>query len=138
MGSLAPQGTGNDVGVTLTSDEAISVDTSYANGLIINSRDVKDSVITLYNDDVTATLSYKIYASAKFSLTVPADSDTSWVNIIDTELEDPASYDHDLERTIPARGVFYESFSNKWGWVRVEMKSSSGTITAKAWHRGTS
>ncbi len=144
MGSLAPQGTGGSGGGGLTvgdiQDENIIVTTTYLNVLEIDSKDISDSVITILNDDSTNDLTYKIYASAKVQDLIPADSDDSWVNIlIDLNIDDtvPANYDHDRAKTIPAQLKTYESFSNKWRWVRVQMQTASGTIPAKAWHRGT-
>lgn len=142
MGSLPTQGTDSGFFPITTSDEAISVTTTYTNKLEIDSRNIKDSVITISNEDATATLSYKIYASPKDNATIPADSDDSWINIIrpiggSPDDADPSTYDHNRSKTIPALGLHYESFSNKWSWVRIQMQSSSGTITAKAWHRGT-
>jgi hypothetical protein len=138
MGSLAPQGGGSGSGDNpiTNQDESITVTTSYANALIIDSRTLKDNVIIMYNDDATIDCNYRIYASTKASDTVPADSDNSWVNIIDREVEDPSLYNHTIDRIIPAKGQFYESYSNKWSWVRIEMQSQSGTITCKIWHRG--
>ncbi len=141
MGSLAPQGSGGGgTNVGDIEDENITVTTTYLNVLEIDSTDISDSVITLLNDDSTNDLTYKIYASGKNTSTIPPDSDDSWVNIlIDFSVDDsvPANYDHDRAKTIPAQLKTYESFSNKWGWVRVQMQTASGTIPAKAWHRGT-
>lgn len=142
MGSLAPQGGGSGSGHTVgdVSDENITVTTTYLNVLEIDSKDISDSVITLLNDDSTNDLTYKIYASGKVQDLIPADSDDSWINIlIDFNVDDsvPANYEHDRAKTIPAQLKHYESFSNKWRWVRVQMQTASGTITAKAWHRGT-
>ena len=145
MGSLAPQGSGGSgsgSGETVSdiSDEAITVTDTYANVLEVNSLNISDSAITLYNDDAVKSLTFKIYASSKNTGTIPADGDDSWINILrDLSIDDsiPANYDHNREKTIPALIRTYESFSNKWGWVRVQMKTASGTLTAKAWHRGT-
>lgn len=138
MGSLPPQGNGGGILASITNeDEALSITASYSNALVIDSRSLSDNVITLYNADATADLHYKIYATAQGISAIPADNDNSWINILDREVNDPSLYDHNTERVIPPLGVFYESFSNKWSWVRVMMKSSTGTITAKIWHRGT-
>jgi len=142
MGSLAPQGGSGGGGHTIgdVSDENITVTTTYTNVLEIDSKDISDSVITLFNDDSTNDLTYKIYASGKVQDLIPADSDDSWINILINFLVDdsvPANYEHDREKTIPAQLKIYESFSNKWRWVRVQMATASGTVPAKAWHRGT-
>ncbi len=143
MGSLAPQGGGSGSGsVTIGDvfDENITVTDTYLNVLEIDSTNISDSVITLYNDDPTNSFVYKIYASAKVQSIIPDDSDDSWVNIlIDLDVDDtiPANYNHDREKEIPAKLRTYESFSNKWNWVRVQMKTASGTVPAKVWHRGT-
>lgn len=142
MGSLAPQGGSGGGGVNVgdIEDENITVTTTYLNVLEIDSTDISDSVITMLNDDDTNDLTYKIYASGKNTNTIPPDSDDSWVNIlIDFNVDDsvPANYEHDRAKTIPAKLKTYESFSNKWGWVRVQMATASGTVPAKAWHRGT-
>jgi len=136
MGSYPPQGSAISL-ISTTQDEAISVTDTFSTDFVIESNHVRDSAIVMFNDDATQSLIYRIYGTPKESTTVPADADTSWVNIIDREVEDPAAYDHNFSRSIPAKGTFYESFSNKWSWVRIEMKSSSGTITARVWHRGT-
>ncbi len=141
MGSLAPQG-GGDSGINVgdVSNENITVTDTYTNVLEVNSLDISDSVITLYNDDPINPLTYKIYASGKNTTLIPADSDDSWVNIlIDLLVDDtiPANYDHNRAKSIPAKLKTYESFSNKWGWVRVQMETASGTLSAKVWHRGT-
>lgn len=143
MGSLAPQGGGSGSGsVTIgdVSDENITVTDAYLNVLEIDSANISDSVITIYNNDATNSLTYKVYASGKVQSTIPDDSDNSWVNIlIDLLVDDtvPANYEHNREKELPALFTTYESFSNKWAWVRVQMKTASGTIIAKAWHRGT-
>jgi hypothetical protein len=141
MGSLPPQGAGSSgISVGEINNESITVTDTYTNVLEVNSLDISDSVITLLNDDPTNPLTYKIYASGKNTDTIPADNDDSWINIlIDLLVDDtiPANYEHDREKTIPAQLKTYESFSNKWGWVRVQMKTASGTVPAKVWHRGT-
>jgi len=140
MGSLPTQG--GSIGLTVgnISNENITVTTTYTNVLEIDSNDISDSAITLFNTDGTDSLTYKIYATSKISDTIPIDSDDSWINIIrDLAVDDsiPANYDHNRAKTLPAGLRAYESFSNKWGWVRVQMKTTTGTLIAKAWHRGT-
>jgi len=141
MGSLAPQGGGagagggsTDTPVT-TVDESISVGVTYANAIVIDSRTVKDSAVILFNDDAVETCDYKIFGTTKTGGSAPIDSDDSWVNILDLEVE-PVDYDNDKFKTLPAKGVFYESYSNKWAYVRIQMKASAGTIICKIWHRG--
>ena len=142
MGSLAPQGGGSGGGLTIGDvfNENITVTDAYLNVLEIDSANISDSVITIYNNDATNDLTYKVYASGKVQNLIPDNSDNSWVNIlIDLLVDDtiPANYEHDREKLVPALFTTYESFSNKWAWVRVQMKTASGTIIAKAWHRGT-
>jgi hypothetical protein len=136
MGSLPPQGLNSNQAPVTNEDETLSVSNSYLNKFTIDSRMLNDSVITIFNADNTEQLSYKIYATAQGSDIIPANSDNSWVNIIDREVDNPTLYDHNKERTIPPLGIFYESFTNKWSWIRIMMKSGSGTISAKIWHRG--
>jgi len=149
MGSLPPQGTGTGtVGTgsgivpSTVEDEAITVTTTFTNKLLIDSRDIRDSVITIFNEDPTATLSFRIFGTNKDSTTIPPDADDSWINILrpiggSPDDSDPANYNDNLAKTIPALGLHYESFSNKWTFVRVQMATSVGTISARAWHRGT-
>lgn len=140
MGSLSPQGSDPSITIENIDDENITVTTTYTNVLEIDSDNISDSVITLYNTDTTDSLTYKIYATSKNTTTIPVDGDDSWINIIrDLAVDDsiPANYDHDREKTLPALIRSYESFSNKWKWVRVQMKTTTGTLIAKAWHRGT-
>jgi len=120
-------------------DESITVTTTYVNVLVIDARRLGDSIIHMYNTDATVSFTYKIYASLKSTDAAPADADDSWINILrdpDVDDSDAANYDHNREKTIPALKHQYESFSNKMGWVRVQMKVASGTLVAKAWHRG--
>jgi len=136
---------GGRIGTTIyTEDESLSITDTYATKFTINSRNIKDSVIAIKNDDGSATLSYRIFGSLKDQDAAPVDNDDSWINLHvsldsdDLDDKDPTNYSDTRERTIPTSGRFYESFNNKWGWVKVEMKSSTGTITGKIWHRGTS
>lgn len=141
MGSLPTQGAGSGEGLTIveTVDENITVTTSMVNVMIIDSRVIEDSVITLYNSSATENLTYKIYASSKNTETVPNDNDDSWINIMrDLEVNDsiPSNYNHNRIKTLPKLFRNYESFTNKWGWLRIQMQVQTGTIIAKVWHRG--
>lgn len=130
------------MGIRTFNDEALSIGTSYADVMNIRAERTGDSVIVIKNMSGSATLSYKIFGSAKSSETALDLTDDSWVNLLpslDSESvddKDPSNYSHTRERTVPASGVFYESFSNKWAWVKVQAKSSSGTITGKIYYRG--
>jgi len=120
---------------TYIADESLSIGTSYADIIDIDTRKMKDGIIVIKNLDGSQTLSYKIFGTAKVSTVALDISDDSWVNIVDTNM-DPLDYDHIAERVIPANGVIYDSFTNKWSWVKVQAKSSLGTISGKIWVRG--
>lgn len=142
MGSLAPQGSGSAGGggslsATIISgeDEAFVVTTTYANALIVDLQTTIDHVIQMKNTDGGIAMTYKIYASPKVQGTAPADGDDSWFNVLNTA--DPTTYDHDLEKTLPAGALAGEGLSNRFAWLRIQLKSASGTPTAKIWVRGT-
>lgn len=134
MGSLPPQGnTGNFE--LIKSNENISVGTEYTTCFVVKVFDVSDSVFTIQNSSETESLEYKVYATPKTTSSVPNNSDPSWVNIIDRS-EQPDNYDHEKSKVISPNGVFYESFSNKWGWIIIIMRSTGNPLVAKVWYRG--
>jgi len=90
----------------------------------------------LFNDDASKTLSFKVFASPKDVVTIPIDSDDSWYNILN-EVEDPVDYVSGSFKDIPPKGKHRESLSNRFGWIRIQMRTSSGTLSAKAWLRAT-
>lgn len=129
-----PQGS-NSGGVIHKKNESITVTSSFSTLFSIDMESVADGVIVINNSDATKTLDYKIYASPDNTNTIPADNHSSWVNILDLS-SDPNLYDINKLKTIPVSTSFYESLSNKWKWFRIELKTSSGTLTAKVYFRG--
>lgn len=137
-----PQGSGSSgVGTSITStifeDQAIAVTNTFVTHVTVDLETSHDAVCVLYNGSASQTMDYKIFASADNSGSAPADSDNSWVNILDTSI-DPTEYDDTTFRTLAAMQTFYESLSNKFRWFRVEMKAENTTLTAAVWFRGRS
>ena len=120
-------------------DEAFVVGASYANALVVDARIINDSVFTFYKaggDAIEYTVFGSAYVDPTDPDTAPADSHNSWVNILDLNSV-PANYDHTESKTIPSDvNYFYESRSNRWAWVRLQIKSTT-TPTVKVYHRGT-
>lgn len=144
MGSLPPQGSGSSgaggggsLSLVIISgeDESFATTTSYSNALVVDLQTTTDHVIQIKNTDVTDTISYKIYASPKVGVSAPIDADDSWFNILNGT--DPSTYNQDLEKTIPVSGSAGEGLSNRYAWLRIQLKSSANTPTAKIWVRGT-
>lgn len=144
MGSLAPQGSGSSTGgggsgtdITIISgeDESFATSVTYSNALIVDLQTTVDHIIDMVNTDATIAMQYKIYASPKVSISAPIDSDDSWFNVLNDTT--PANYNHDLEKSLPALKKASEGLSNRFAWLRIQLKSSSGTPTAKIWVRGT-
>lgn len=129
-----PQGT-NPFLVIAKEDENITVTTSFTTLFTVDLEGYADGVLNIRNDDATNTLEYKIYGSPKQTDTLPIDSDDSWTNILDLST-DPQDYNDGESKIIPTKTTFYESLSNKFRWFRIQMKTTSGTITAKVWFRG--
>jgi len=128
----SPQGAG--IGSTITKeDEAISVTSSYANLFNFDIGNYSDGVLVMRADIDT---NYRVYASAKSGTSAPSDSDDSWTNILDTSAT-AAEYSHILSKLLSADKTFYESVSNKWRWLRVDLQTAS-TSTVKIWFRGRS
>lgn len=125
-----PQGAA--FGSTITKqDESINITSSYSNVFNFDIGNYSDGVIVMRSN---ANTNYKIYASAKFSQTIPADNDDSWVNTLDISTT-AADYNHDTSKLLNANTTFYESISNKWRWFRIDMQTAS-TAVAKIWFRG--
>jgi len=120
---------------TILKDENLSLTTTYADILNLNTQGMKDLVLVLKNMDNAISLSYKIFGTAKESTSPLPLSDDSWVNLLDTNT-DPMDYNHTTEKTIPADLCFYESMTVKWFCIKVQAKCSSGTTSAKLWLRG--
>jgi len=120
---------------TMQEEESINITSSYSDILNLNTQEMKDLVIVIKNMDGTASLSYKIFGTAKQSTNPLPLSDDSWVNILDMST-DPADYDHTKFKTIPPNTPFYEAMTVKWFCIKIQAKSSSGTITGKCWLRG--
>ena len=147
MGSLAPQGggsgggggggTGNfDYVVIGAEDEAFVTSTTYANALVVDLQTTVDHVIQIKNTDASIPMFYKIYASPKVTGSAPSDGDDSWFNILSTSTN-PQQYNHDKEKRLPALKWTAEGLSSRYAWLRIQIKSDSGTPTAKIWVRGT-
>ncbi len=144
MGSLAPQGGGSGGGggggslsaiIVSGEDESFTVTTSYTNALVVDLQQTTDHVIQIVNTDASIQMNYKIYASPNVSVGAPADGDDSWFNVLNDT--DPTTYDHDLAKAIPALAKAGEGLSNRFAWLRIQLKADSGTPTAKIWVRGT-
>jgi len=116
-------------------DESFTATTGYANAIELDLRATSDSVIHIKNMDGAIAVQYKIYATPKITDTIPADADDSWYNTLNST-NTPADYDHDTEVSIPAGVITREGLSNKYGWVRVQVKSTSGTPAVKLWWGG--
>jgi len=137
-----PQGSGSSGGAaaitsTIFEDESIAVTNVFVTHVTVDLELSHDAVCVLYNSSGTETMDYKIYASADNAGSAPADSDSSWVNILDTN-SDPALYDDNELKTLAVGQTFYESLSNKFRWFRVELKAQTTTLTAAVWFRGRS
>jgi len=129
-----PQGS-NPLSVISKEDESITVTTAFTTLFTVDLDGYADAVLNIRNDDASLGLEYKIYGSSKQTDTLPIDSDDSWTNILDLST-DPQDYNDGESKIIPTQTTFYESLSNKWRWFRIQMKTTSGTITAKVWFRG--
>ena len=127
-------------------DEAIAVGVTFANVFLLDIRKTSDGMMVLYNDSTVEAIQYKIFGSIKQNNgVIPPDLDESWINtLIHLDLEsidekDPATYDHDFFKTLPPKtakvGRTYESFSNKWAWIRVQAKAPNA-VTMRIWERG--
>ena len=67
--------------------------------------------------------------------TAPIDADDSWFNVLNGT--DPSTYSDTTNKTIPTNGVIAEGISNRFAWLRIQAKASTGTPTIKIWVRGT-
>lgn len=146
MGSLPPQGAGSGSGggggggtldsvVVSAENENFVTSVSYANAITLDLQTTTDHIIDIVNTDATIGMSYKVYASAKVSGTIPVDGDDSWYNVLNDT--DSSTYDNDFAKSLPATKKAREGLSNRYAWLRVQIKSDSGTPTAKIWVRGT-
>lgn len=115
-------------------DEAFCTSCSYANALVIDSREVKESVIALKNDDCCIDMDYKIYGSIKPGANQCCICADEWFNLI--SISGCCAYCHCSSTALDATVRAVETFSNPWRWVIVQVKADSGTPTAKLWHRG--
>ena len=125
-------------------DESIDLTATLETVLTIDARRVGDGIIAIDNPSGGSEIEYSIYGTIKFDATKPpgnppAFSDPSWINILRDPLNiddfDPANYDHDFVRKIPAGKKNYESFSNKWSFVLVRARVPSGSATIAIWER---
>ncbi len=145
MGSLAPQGGGSGGGgsgggslelvVVNGEDESFVATTGFQNALIVDLQETTDHIIQIKNTDGTVTIDYKIYASPKVQVSAPIDNDDSWFNVLNDT--DPATYDQNKFTTIPTSGSAGEGLSNRFAWLRIQLRSSAQTPTVKIWVRGT-
>lgn len=113
-------------------DQAVTLSTTYATKLTIDSTEIRQSVITI-DGDASINILYKIYGTAKLNPDLTDITTTGWVNLLSS-----GAYDHNAEKTLTAgtNTRAYESFSNPWEYVIVQIKSASGTPTTKVYHRG--
>ena len=147
MGSLAPQGGGAGGGggggggateqtIVSSQDEAFVLSQTFANALVIDLQTIKDNVFQIFNTSGSTALEYKIFASPKVQVSVPADADDSWRNVLNGRTDDPADYDHALVRTIPVNGQQTESLDNAFAWARIQIRAITGSPSIKVYHRG--
>jgi len=119
-------------------DESISITAAEATLFTIDSRKIRDSVISFSNTNAS-TMTIKIYGSAKGQLTpdIPAFPDISWFNLLNTaSTVTPSNYNNNKSVGILQNVPWYESFSNQWAWVIVRGNLASGSGTVEMWHRG--
>lgn len=125
-------------------DESIILAASIATVLTIDARRIGDGIIVIDNPSGGSLIEFSIYGTLKFDATdppgnAPAFSDPSWINILrdplNTDDFDPANYDHNFVRKIPAGKKNYESFSNKWSFVLVRARVPSDSATIAIWER---
>lgn len=146
MGSLPTQGSGNasnagagggslSLVIVNDEDESFTTAVTYSNALVVDLQTTTDHVIQIKNTDATIEMQYKIYASPKVGISAPIDADDSWFNVLNGS--DQTTYDHNLEKSLPALKVSGDGLSNRYAWLRIQLKASSGTPTAKIWVRGT-
>lgn len=143
MGSLPPQGSGSGSGgggslstvVISGENENFTTSNVYQNILIVDLQTTIDHIIDIVNTDAIIGMNFKIYASPKVSISAPIDGDDSWFNVLNDTT--PANYNHDLEKSLPALKKASEGLSNRFSWLRIQIKADSGTPTAKIWVRGT-
>ena len=130
--------------VLLNFDESIVLGASFADVFKIDARQIGDGIIVFDNPSGGSEIEYRIYGSAKFDgtkapATPPVFADPSWINILRDPLNvddfDPANYDHNFARKIPAGKKNYESFTNKWSFVLVRARVPSGSATIAIWER---
>jgi len=114
-------------------NESFIATTSYANAVMLDLKDTGDNILHIKNMDNAITIQYKIYATPKSSKDIPDDNHDSWYNILNSSGD---TYDHNKETSLLAGVITRESLSNKYAWMRVQIKSASGTPTVKLWHRG--
>lgn len=112
-------------------DEAITLSNAYSNRLVFNCSRITESVIAINNDSASIVISYKIFGTAKLNPNTADITSAEWINLLS-----PATYDHTTEKSIPISAKAYESFSNPWEYIVVQIKSASGTPTCHVYHRG--
>lgn len=103
-------------------NSGVSTGSSYADLLTIDNRATKNSmIITLVETGAAQSFFYKILASIKSGTSQPANTDPSYIALR-------------TDVSVAASGSTYESISNKWKWIIVQVKNNSGsaTVTGRA------
>lgn len=130
-------------------DENVSLNDTYRNVLLIDSRRIRQSVIVFNNKD-TQNIEYQVFGNAKYDPVLlqhikdPTEAvinsdDVQWVNLI--SVVDGATgedYNHQAKRVVGVGRRFYESFTNEWFSVLVRARTPTGGTTLAIWHRGQS
>ena len=121
----------------LNKNEAFTCGTSYANALVFSAKFIRESVFVIKNDDATIGMDYKIYGSLKNDADATTLTDDDWVNLLSIKAgHDGTTYDHDQASALDATKKVVETLDNPYSKIVVQIKSDSGTPTAKVWHRG--
>ena len=116
-------------------DDDITVTTSDITVFSVDCRRIKDSIITFYNNGATDII-YKVFGSSNGVDTLPLDGDNSWFNLLNVlDVVTPSSYDHAKSQSIPPSTPWYESFGNKWSWIRVTASVAVGTEPLRIYMR---
>lgn len=132
----------------------IAASASFTSTLFIDARRIRESVIQFFNfggNDLT----YKIFATARYdpglftaglddpstidpdAANTPTDPNP-WINLLSIIAgQTGTDYVHTTTKPVNAGLRFYESFSNQWFGVLVQVQSTNGT-DLNIWHRGQS
>jgi len=133
---------------------AIVADPGFTGVLFIDARRVRESVIQFYNFGAQ-DLTYKVFATARYDpalftngledpSTIDPDAANTptnpnpWINLLSIIAgQTGTDYVHTTTKPVNAGLRFYESFSNQWFGVLVQVQSTVGT-DLNLWHRGQS